>query len=110
MKGWADFRALKEAVSLEAVLRHYQVLGLRRRRDQLAGRCPIHQGTRDDSFRAHLSNNVFHCFACHAGGNVLDFVAAMEKCSIRDAALRLQQWFGPSLSGPGAAADQQIAS
>jgi DNA primase len=28
------------------------------------------------------------------GGNVLDFVAFMESCSIRDAALRLQNWFG----------------
>jgi len=108
MKGWADFRAVKEAVSLEAVLRHYQVAGLRRRRDQLAGRCPIHQGTRDDSFRAHLGKNAFRCFACQAGGNVLDFVAAMEKCSIRDAALRLQQWFGASRS-LGPAAGPQLA-
>jgi DNA primase len=107
MKRWTDFRTLKEAVSLEAVLRHYEVPGLRRRRDQLAGRCPIHQGTRDDSFRAHLRKNAFHCFACQAGGNVLDFVAAMEKCSIRDAALRLQLWFGASLSGRGLVAHPQ---
>ena len=44
MKDWADFRAVKEAVSLEAVLRHYQVAGLRRRRDQLAGRFPSIRG------------------------------------------------------------------
>jgi DNA primase len=80
------------------VLRHYQVPGLRRRHDQLAGRCPIHRGKRDDSFRASLSQNAFHCFACQASGNVLDFVAALERCSIREAALRLQQWFG--VSGP----------
>jgi DNA primase len=36
---------------------------------------------------------VFHCFACQARGNVLDFVAAMERCSIRQAALWLQQRF-----------------
>jgi DNA primase len=107
MTGWTDFRALKQAVSLEAVLRHYQVPGLRRRRDQLAGPCPIHRGTREDSFRAHLGKNAFHCFACQASGNVLDFVAAMERCSIRDAALRLQQWFGAPLSGIGSAAHPQ---
>jgi DNA primase len=94
MKGWVDFRAVKQAVSLEAVLRHYQITELRRHRDQLQGRCPIHRGKRDDSFRASLSKNVFHCFACQASGNVLDFVAAIERCSIREAALRLQQWFG----------------
>jgi len=91
---WVDFAAVKGAVNLEAVLRHYQVPGLRRHRDQLQGCCPIHGGHRDDSFRAHLTKNVFQCFACHAHGNVLDFVAAMEKCSIREAALQLQQWFG----------------
>src|ERR1039457_87084 len=93
MRGWVDFGAVKQAVSLEAVLRHYHVPGLRKRGPQLTGRCPIHRGQREDSFRASLSKNAFHCFACQAGGNVLDFVAAMEQCSIRQAALRLQQWF-----------------
>ena len=32
--------------------------------------------------------------------NVLDFVAAMEKCSVRDAALKLQNWFSLA-GGPG---------
>jgi len=94
MKEWVTFGAVKEAVSLEAVLRHYQVPGLRRHRSQLEGCCPIHRGKRDNSFRANLTKNVFHCFACQACGDVLDFVAAMEKCSIREAALRLQHWFG----------------
>ena len=98
MGEWVEFGAVKQAVSLEAVLRHYQVPGLRRRRDQLEGGCPIHRGQRDDSFRASLSKNVFHCFSCQAQGNVLDFVAAMEKCSIREAACRLQRWFGVGAS------------
>jgi DNA primase len=101
MRGWVDFGALKQAVSLEAVLRHYQVPGLRKRGYQLVGRCPIHRGQRDDSFRASLSKNAFHCFACQAGGNVLNFVAAMEKCSIRQAAIRLQGWFSVGAPGEG---------
>lgn len=106
MGNWIEFRAVKQAVSLEAVLHHYQVPGLRRHGSQLEGRCPIHRGQRDDSFRASLSKNVFHCFACQAHGNVLDFVAAMEKCSVREAACRLQQWFAV---GPLATAVQQMA-
>lgn len=102
MRSWVDFSAVKQAVSLEAVLRHYQVPGLRKRRRQLVGRCPIHRGQRDDSFRASLSKNAFHCFACQASGNVLNFVAAMEQCSIRQAALRLQQWFAIGASGESA--------
>jgi DNA primase len=54
------------------------------------GRCPIHQGQGTEAFHANLGRNVFHCFACGAGGNVLDFVAGMEGCSVREAALRLQ--------------------
>lgn len=96
---WVDFSAVKQVVSLEAVLRHYQIPDLRRHRDQLQGCCPIHHGQRDDSFRVHLRKNIFQCFACQAHGNVLDFVAALEQCSIREAALRLQQWFGVRASG-----------
>lgn len=97
---WVDFAAIKQAVGLEAVLRHYRISGLRRHGDQLQGCCPIHRGHRDDSFRAHLTKNIFQCFACHARGNVLDFVAAMEQCSIREAAFRLQQRFGVRAPGP----------
>lgn len=111
MKGWVDFRAIKQAVSLEAVMRHWGVKGLRRRGDQLEGRCPIHQGERGDSFRANLARNIFHCFACQASGNVLDFVAAIENCSIREAALLLQHWFGtPETAEPAGAIPQPTAA
>ncbi len=80
--GLVDFGAVKQAVSLEAVLCHYQVQGLRKGPHRLESRCPIHRGQRDDSFRASLGKNVFHCFACHASGDVLDLVAAMEKCRL----------------------------
>jgi DNA primase len=105
-EGWVDFRAVKQAVSMEAVLRYYQVPNLRRQHGQLQGRCPIHRGQRDDSFRASLSKNAFQCFACQAHGNVMDFVAAMEKCSLREAACKLQQWFGPWVALPRSAATE----
>jgi len=94
------FRAVKAALSLEAVLRRYQVPGLRQRGQQLVGPCPLHGGRREDSFRVSLEKNLFHCFACQAGGTVLDFVAMVERCSLREAALRLQQWFGGGPPGP----------
>ena len=108
MGEWVEFGAIKQAVSLEAALRHYRVSGLRRLGDRLEGRCPIHGGQREDSFRASLRKNAFHCFACQAQGNVLDFVAAMEKCSIRQAACRLQRWFAVTPSGPAPAAKGKL--
>jgi len=94
--GWVSFRAVKAAVSMRLVLADYGVLEQLRRsgRDQYRGRCPIHCGQGRDAFHAHLGKNVFHCFACGAGGNVLDLVAELEQCSVREAALRLQRRYG----------------
>ena len=90
---WVDFKAIKAAVSMEMILGRYGVNWLRKRDDELRGRCPIHQGEGQSTFHVSLTKNAFHCFSCKARGNVLDFVAAMEKCSVRDAGLKLQEWF-----------------
>lgn len=105
-QGWVEFAAVKAAVRLDMVFHLYRVEGLRTTGPgQLRGRCPIHRQDGDDAFHAHLTKNAFRCFYCQAGGNVLDFVAAMEKCSIREAALLLQKRFdvrgAQGWSGPG---------
>jgi DNA primase len=92
-ENWVDFKTVKAAVTMEMILSRYQVNWLRKKDDELRGRCPIHQGEGKDTFHANLTKNAFHCFSCKARGNVLDFVAAMEKCSVRDAALKLAEWF-----------------
>jgi DNA primase len=93
MREWVDFAEIKRRISLEPVLRSYGVNWLRRSGvDQYRGRCPIHCGQGKEAFHANLKRGIFHCFACGAGGNVLDFVAAMEGSSIREAALRLQRY------------------
>jgi DNA primase len=93
-KVWVDFRAVKQAVSIEMVLEHYNLLnGLRRNGDELRGRCPIHKGEGERAFQVNVIKNAFQCFSCKSRGNVLDFVAAMEECSIRDAAIKLKAWF-----------------
>lgn len=96
MATWVDFKAVKEAVSMQAVLDHYGLSnGLRRNGNELRGRCPIHGGKESESFQANTQKNNFNCFtpSCKAHGNVLDFVAAMEKCTVRDAAVKLAEWF-----------------
>src|SRR5438445_10984734 len=94
---WVDFKAIKQAVTIEQVLAHYQVNWLRKEREELVGRCPIHQGEGERAFHASLAKNAFKCFSCKAHGNVLDFVAAMEKSSVRDAALKIAEWFSISV-------------
>jgi len=90
---WVDFKVIKSAVNLQVVLDHYGINWLRKNGNELRGRCPIHQGEGNDAFHVNLVKNAFQCFSCKAKGNVLDFVAAMEECSVRDAAVRLAQWF-----------------
>jgi len=94
---WVDFRKIKERVSMEDILGHYGLLkGLKRKENELVGFCPIHDGKRQKKgcFCANTAKNMWHCFSCGAGGNVLDFVIAMENVNIRQAGLLIQKWFG----------------
>src|SRR5581483_314840 len=75
---------------------------LKRTGRELRGKCPIHQGEGQDSFHANTDKNALHCFSCQAKGNVLDLVAAMEKCSIREAALKIQSWYSIAEAAAGA--------
>jgi DNA primase len=101
---WVDFKEIKAHVAIEQVLERY---GARVRRigDELRGACPLptHTSRRSrDSFSVSPSRNVWSCRSqsCvqarggRAGGNILDLVALMEGCSVREAALRLQDWSG----------------
>src|SRR5579871_6838638 len=99
-RNWVDFKAIKQVVPIEAVLNRYGVK-LKRSGEELRGRCPIHKGEGTDTFHANLTKNAFQCFSCKARGNVLDFVAAMEQCSVREAAIKLAEWF--SLAATAAA-------
>lgn len=97
-KEWVDFKVVKAAVDMQMVLDHYGITSLTKSGDELRGPCPIHKGnTRTKHFTVNLRKNAFKCFfadcEAHHGGNVLDFVAAMEHCSVREAAVKLQDWF-----------------
>jgi DNA primase len=102
---WVDFKQLKADVSIEQVAAHYGINLRRVGGTELRGRCPLptHTSSRSrDSFAVNIARNVWSCrsLSCmqarggRPGGNILDFVSLMERCSIREAALRLQQWSG----------------
>jgi len=101
---WVSFKQIKAEVAIEQVLQRYGVR-VRRIGGELRGPCPLptHTSRRSrDSFSVSVSRNVWSCRSqsCtqarggNAGGNILDLVALMEGCSVRDAALRLQDWSG----------------
>lgn len=104
---WVSFDEIKKTVSLKMVIERYG-WQLRAGGPQvLRGKCPLPTHGSDkskESFIATLDKGTGGAWSCHSnsctaarggrkGGNVLDLVAAVEKCSIRDAAIKLQLWF-----------------
>ena len=92
---FVDFRAVKAAITMEQLLQHYGILDqFKRGTDSLNGPCPIHKGSNPTQFRVSTSKNLWNCFSdCEHGGNALDFICKMEKCSIHAAALKAIEWF-----------------
>ena len=118
-RAWVDYRAVKAAVSMEMALASYGIQLHRLDRDYLRGRCPLPMHSSKSSRQSFIVNTGRNAWACHSdscvaarggriGGNVLDFVSTMENCSVREAALKLQDWFAaapppaplPSVSRP----------
>jgi DNA primase len=60
---------------------------------QRRGPCPLHGSRSAGSrvFAIHLGKNLFHCFACGAGGNALDLWAARQGLPLHAAVLDLCQ-------------------
>jgi DNA primase len=103
-ENWVDYKEVKSAVSMERVLKHYGVEMQRVNKTYLRGRCPLPAHASDSSRKSFGVQTAKNAWACHSqpcvkaragrrGGNVLDFVAAMESCTVREAALKLQNWF-----------------
>ena len=45
------------------------------------GCCPFH-GEKTASFHVDADKKFYHCFGCHKGGNVVNFIMEMEKLSV----------------------------
>ena len=92
---FVDFKAIKAAITMEQLLVHYNILDqFKRTGESLNGPCPIHKGSNPTQFRVSTTKNIWNCFSdCEHGGNTLDFIAKMEKCSIHAAALKAIEWF-----------------
>jgi DNA primase len=99
---YVDFKAVKASVSMLQILDHYGLTErFKRNNDSLSGSCPLHNGDNPTQFRVSLSKNCWNCFGqCKRGGNVLDFVALKESVPLRQAALRISEWFNLSFEAP----------
>ena len=102
-ENWVDYKSIKEHVSMQMVLNRYGIKLKKSGKNHVCC-CPIHNGTNVRQFSVNLKKSIWQCFGdCQTGGNVLDFTAMMEfgnkeSSSIRQAALKLKDWFAVDCS------------
>ena len=105
---WIDYRAVKDAVSIEALLERIGHDFAHRQDGGLEATCPIHQGQNRRQFKVTPSGRGFHCFGagCRKHGNVIDLAAFLEGVPFREAAIKLARDFDveDALARPGAPA------
>ncbi|NDL01609.1 CHC2 zinc finger domain-containing protein, partial [Photorhabdus bodei] len=88
----AELQHLKAAVSLVAVVEQQGRQLFKRGKDYVL-LCPFHQ-EKTPSMVLSPEKNLYHCFGCHAGGSVLDWVMKTEGLSLRHAVERLRGELG----------------
>lgn len=82
-----DFDAIKASADLAKVIASYGI-ELKKQGADFVGLCPFHEDTKP-SLHITPAKQLWHCPACGAGGNVIQFVAKREACSEKEAALQL---------------------
>jgi DNA primase len=83
---------LKSTVDIVSVVGEY----VRLRKSsayRFTGLCPFHS-EKTPSFTVHVSKQFYHCFGCHAHGDVLKFVMEMEHVTFYEALKSLSERYG----------------
>ena len=82
---------IRNSVSIVDVISEY--VQLRKRGKNFIGLCPFHT-EKTPSFTVSEDKQIFHCFGCHAGGNVYKFLMDYKKISFIEAVQELAQQQG----------------
>ena len=73
---------------------------LRKRGKNFLGLCPFHS-EKTPSFTVSEEKQIFHCFGCHAGGNVFKFLMDYEKISFVESIEEIAKRYGISIEYDG---------
>jgi len=84
-----EIEAIKKAHDLRAVVEAYDVK-LKKKGANYVGLCPFHK-EKTPSFTVNPKTNLYHCFGCNAGGDVIGFICKMDKISFREAVEKLNR-------------------
>ncbi len=86
---------IRNSVSIVDVISEY--VQLRKRGKNFIGLCPFHS-EKTPSFTVTEEKQIFHCFGCHAGGNVYKFLMDYKKISFIEAVQEIAQQQGIEIS------------
>ncbi|MEI6080280.1 MAG: DNA primase, partial [bacterium] len=65
-------------------------IGLKKTGSNYKGCCPFHS-EKTPSFIVNPDKQIFHCFGCHVGGDVISFVEKIENISFYEAVVKLAE-------------------
>jgi len=84
-----EIEAIKQAHDLRAVVEAYGIT-LKKKGSNYVGLCPFHK-EKTPSFTVNPKTNLYHCFGCDAGGDVIGFICKMDNISFRAAVEKLNR-------------------
>jgi DNA primase len=85
------FAIIKSKLAIADVISEYVQLKLAG--NYWKGPCPFHS-EKDASFTVTPGREIFYCFGCHSGGDVIAFIAKIENISQIEAAKHLVERYG----------------
>lgn len=88
---------VKQQADIVRVIGEY--VRLRKTGQNFTGLCPFHQ-EKTPSFAVHPVRQIYHCFGCGAGGDVLKFVMEVDKCAFPEAVRTVAEKCGIPIPRP----------
>ena len=105
-------KELKKQVGIGRVLEAYGLCAhLKQNGNQLIGAFPLHGGDNPTAFRVHLARGIWNCFTACGGGDTVDLICNLEKCTKASAARIIRHMIAlPAISVPLGADSQRHGS
>jgi len=84
-----EINSIKQNVDLAAVIQSCGI-DLKKSGKSYKGYCPFHEDSKSPSLSITPAENLWQCFGCGAGGDVIDFIRKHDGISFREAVAQLR--------------------
>jgi len=91
-----EINTIKQNVDLAAVVQSCGI-DLKKSGQSYKGYCPFHEDTKSPSLSITPAENLWQCFGCGAGGDVIDFIRKHDGISFKEAVVQLTGKESPKL-------------